>query len=763
MHSINERYHLVVIGGGLAGFCAAVAAARLGTSTCILQNRPVFGGNSSSEIRVTPHGASAFHAYARETGIISELLIAERSANHEEIFENGWTNSIWDLTMYDMAQQTPNLTIKVNTDVYDVLMDNERTLSAVKARVQNAETELIVSGKIFIDATGDGTIADLAGCEWRMGTESREEFDEPHAPAIASGDVMGNSIHFKTRDMGKPCSFKAPKWAVDYKDASFFYDQGRPPKQKKGGYWWIEIGVPYHTITDNETIRHELTRHVLGVWDWMKNKDSKMKEITKNYALDWVGQVPGKRESRRIMGQYLMTEHDPQNCTVFEDEIAFGGWFIDLHTPGGLLAAHSEPASSEDYSTFSDYAVKSYAGPYGIPLRSLISKDVDNLMMAGRNVSVTHAALGTVRVMNTGALMGQAAGTAASLSLLKGNPLTEASKSLIEEIQQQLLRDGCFLPNYKNNDKNDIARNAKLSASSEAKLYGAGPESKGAHEGLNIWLDQPQYLVESLDNRRGQLIAIGTDEIEYIEVFLYNRSNRTQVIQVELNASDHIWDYRVCTTTLATGLIEVEPGKHWCQWKVNLKDMPIGSYVRLDLLKNTEVDWLRAGRIESGHVATYQISQEKMRRYGNGETLSFKIHPPQPCFGPENTINGVTRPHRYTNLWKSDPNLPLAQWLQLEWSDPQTISSIELTFPGHLLREYHAYAPFYNDPQCPKDYRIQMESNGSWNDLEVVTDNFQRHRKHLLPISIKTQKLRVLVEATNGDPSAQIFEVRCYS
>lgn len=159
--------------------------------------------------------------------------------------------------------------------------------------------------------------------------------------------------------------------------------------------------MPYHTIYDSEDIRHELTRHALGVWDWMKNHDPKMKELTRNYALDWIGQVPGKRESRRIMGHYLMTEHDPQNRTVFPDEIAFGGWFIDLHTPGGLLAKHSEPASGESYNTFTDYAVKSYAGPYGIPLRSLIAKDIDNLMMAGRNVSVTHAALGTVRVMAT--------------------------------------------------------------------------------------------------------------------------------------------------------------------------------------------------------------------------------------------------------------------------------------------------------------------------------------------------------------------------
>lgn len=391
MNSISERYQVVVCGGGLAGFCAAVAAARMGIKTCIVQNRPVFGGNSSSEVRVTPHGAAAFHAYARETGILSELLIEERARNHELIFENGWTNSVWDLTMYDLAMQTPNLSFHVNTDITGVEMQGPRQIAAVVGRVQNAETELTIAGDIFLDCTGDGVVAHLAGCEWRMGTEAREEFNEPHAPLQASNDVMGNSIHFKTKNMGRPVPFKAPDWAVKFEDASYFYEQGRYPKDERGGFWWLEIGVPWHTIHQAEDIRHELTRHALGVWDWMKNKDPKMMDRTAHYALDWIGQVPGKRESRRILGQYFMTEHDPINRTVFPDEVAFGGWFIDLHTPGGLLAGSSEPANAEGYDTHTEYAVKSYAGPYGIPLRILISKDVENLMLAGRNVSVTHA------------------------------------------------------------------------------------------------------------------------------------------------------------------------------------------------------------------------------------------------------------------------------------------------------------------------------------------------------------------------------------
>jgi hypothetical protein len=420
-----EEYDVVVCGGGNAGFCAAVVAARHGASTCLIQDRPVFGGNSSSEIRVTIHGACQHHPYARETGIISELLIEERAQNHEPMFENGWINSIWDMVQYDMAVQTSNLTFHLNTSIIEVLKDNDRNIKAVVARVANAETEIHIQGKVFIDCTGDGVVAAMAGCEWRMGSEGRDEFDEPHAPLEASEATMGNSIHIKAKDMGRPVPFKLPAWAKEYDDASFFYEGGRVPHDPRGGFWWIEIGIPWHTIHDNEAIRHELTRHALGVWDWIKNKDPRLKEEAANYGLDWIGQVPGKRESRRIIGQYFMTEHDLLQNTVFDDEVAFGGWFLDLHTPGGLLAQHSEPASAEGYNKTSTYAAKSFVGPYGIPLRTLIAKDIDNLMMAGRCLSVTHAALGSVRVQGTTALMGQAVGTAASIALEQNIPLSE--------------------------------------------------------------------------------------------------------------------------------------------------------------------------------------------------------------------------------------------------------------------------------------------------------------------------------------------------
>lgn len=788
MKTATLEFDLVVCGGGLAGICAAVAAARLGAKTCLIQDRPVLGGNSSSEIRVTPHGAAAFHAYARETGILSELLIEERAQNHETIFENGWTNSVWDLTLYHLVQTTPNLTLHLNTSIVAVVMPGvgrigeapapntqfgflhrpacapARTLEAVIGRVANAETELTFRARHFIDATGDALVAHLAGCEWRMGSEGRDEFNEPHAPAAPSRDTMGNSIHFRARDIGRPAPFTAPDWAIRYNDARFFYEQGRKPKDVRGGFWWLEIGVPWHTIHDAENIRHELTRHTLGVWDWIKNKDPNTRDVAANYALDWIGQVPGKRETRRVVGRHLLTEHDIQRQEAFPDEIAFGGWFLDLHTPGGLLAPHSEPASAEGYSLTSHYAQKSYVGPYGIPLRCLVANDLDNLLLAGRNLSATHAALGTVRVMATTALLGQAAGTAAAHALRAARAPVDFVPADIASVQQQLLRDGCFLPHIQTSDATDLARRATATASSSALITGATPDTAPFHDGLKFWTDQAVSTGrDELHATRGQWIAVDTERLDRLSVLLTNLSDSPQSVAAALVPVAHIWDYRTAPAApLAATTLHVPPGgPHWIEWPLAAQVRP-GGYVRLDLAANPLLCWPAAPAILPGHVAAFDMGGGRMRRYSHGVTLCFRVSPPQSAFAPANVLSGVTRPHTFTNLWRTDPAQPLPQWLQLEWPSPQSIAAVELTFPGHLVREYHAYGPFYRDPQCPRDYTIEVETDGAWQTCLAITGNYQRHRRHALSRAMTTTRLRVVIHATNGDPSAALYEVRCY-
>jgi len=298
---MEQSFDLVVAGGGLAGVCAALAAARHGLKTCLVQERPVLGGNASSEIRVTPHGAGCHHVWARETGLIAEVQWEERFRNHEPIVhDGGWINSVYDQVLYDFVTREPNLTLHLNTTVLRVLMEGggdqvevppnaakgyyerpacapSRRIAALVARTLSAEVEMVLRAPLFVDATGDALVADRAGCGWRMGTESKAETGEWHAPEKASTDTMGNTIYIRAKDLGRDAPFIPPAWAALHHDPDFFYKQGRHPRDPRGGFWWIEIGMPWHTIHDNETMRHELTRHAYGVWDWMKNHDPVMK------------------------------------------------------------------------------------------------------------------------------------------------------------------------------------------------------------------------------------------------------------------------------------------------------------------------------------------------------------------------------------------------------------------------------------------------------------------------------------------------------
>lgn len=787
MKESSGVFDVVVCGGGLAGVCAAVAAARRGCRTCLVQDRPVLGGVSSSEIRVIPNGAAAAHAYGRAGGILQEVQAADRAQSHHSAHGGPVGNSGWDMALYDLVMSTPNLTVSLSTTLTEVLMEGparpdhpENTdagyifrpsrygdppgrIRAVRARVANAERALTLEARTFIDATGDGTLAHLAGCAWRMGTEGRAEFGEMHAPEKASTDTMGSTIQFALRDVGEAIEYHAPSWAVRYDDPEYFRKGGRQVSDLKGGFWWIELGVPWHTIHDNETLRHELTRHALGIWDYMKNRDPEMAPKLRTYALDWIGQVPGKRDSRRIMGLYLLNENDIQADRAFEDEVAFGGWSVDLHTPGGLLAEYSEGgaiASSES----DDYVVKSLVGPFGIPLRSLIAADVDNLFLAGRDASITHAAMGAARVMETCSLMGQAVGTAASVVVQRALcahdlPGTQA----VDAVQQALLRDGCFLPNVSPCDPEDLAQSARVTASSQTLFAGAAPEDEWVDGGLITGIKMNES-VERLHHRRGQLIAVGTDRLDRVSVCLSNPTNQEQVVRAEVYAVDHQWEYRcIPGKPLAETVLRVPPGpRQWIEWPLATK-VPVGHYVRLDLLANPEVIWPSSGALYPGLIALGEVGRGRMRRFGDGVTMAFRVQPAQPCYAPENGIRGASRPYRYPNLWRSDPKQALPQWIELEWDEVQTIGGVQLMFPGHLFRGHQHYPALYRDPQCAREYIVSGCLDGVWTEWAHVHDNVQPRRVHDFNPARQASRLRMAIAATHGDPCAGLYEIRCYN
>ncbi len=793
MKNRTESYDVIVCGGGMSGFCAAISAARAGARTCLIQNRPVLGGNASSEMRVTVHGAACHHPYAKETGILGEAMRAERRANHQTPNENGWTNSVFDMTLYDMVQNEPNLTLHLNTDVSDVeFSDGTRGLErlpdwhpatedrgylhrpaaglglallAVHARVQNAEVSLRLKGKQFLDCTGDALVAHLAGCEWRMGSESREETGEIHATESASTDTMGNSIHIRCIDTGRPAPFQAPSWAVQHQDASYFYEQGRPPNDPKGGYWWIEIGVPWDTIHENETIRHELTRHALGVWDWMKNKDPNMKDICATYALDFIGQVPGKRESRRVIGEHFLNETELQNRVMFADECAYGGWFIDLHTPGGLLADSSEPNSAAGYDDkLEDVALK-LLGPYGIPLRSLISKDVPNLMMAGRNISTTHAALGTVRVMGTCGLMGEAAGLAAAMAVQKSLSPTEIAAHHIHPLQQMLLKQGGFLPNHPNQDPQDLAGSAEVRASSCLPYVGQTAGERDPDQGMREgpWRRCVGNSTSMTDSPCLWMFLSGPG-LTSLQVDLVNIAGKTAKGTLRLVQVHNIWSYDpeegIELWKEEFDIPEDQDG--WAQFHPDLTEIQPGCY-RLELHgEHEQIKWRMSGRHPYGITGGTKVGSGKYHWNRLPGEYAVQVEPAQNIYGPEQVISGVSRPQGATNLWISAQGQE-EPWLELTWNTPQTFQEIILTFPAQLLMELHWENPFYVPPMVSTRYDLQAWVGEEWTTLERVIDNVEVRRVHPLPEPVTTDKLRICFRETHGHGPAGLAEIRVYS
>lgn len=407
----------------MAGMCAAIAAARNGARTVIVQDRPVFGGNASSEVRMWICGAHGPHN--KETGLLEEIQLENRYRNP------GGNYSIWDGVLYGAVRFQPGLTALMNCSCTDVEMDGGR-IAAIDAWQLTTQTCHRIEAHQFIDCSGDSTLAVLAGAEFRTGREARSEFDEDIEPERADGKTMGNSLLIQLRRTDESRPFTAPAWA--YK-----FDRPEDLAHRINGvngqnFWWIEIGGLQDTIRDAESIRDELMKIAYGVWDYIKNRAPERGKA-ENWELDWMGALPGKRENRRCMGDHILTQNDVRSGGEFDDIVAYGGGTMDDHHPAGLLYP-DEPTLFHPAPS-----------PYGIPYRTLYSRNIRNLLFAGRNISVTHAALSSTRVMGTCSLLGQAAGTAAALCARNGcDPRAFSDGARLHELQHTLMDDDCWLP-----------------------------------------------------------------------------------------------------------------------------------------------------------------------------------------------------------------------------------------------------------------------------------------------------------------------------
>ncbi len=420
----GHEVDVCVIGGGMAGLCAAIASARTGARTALVQDRPVLGGNASSEVRMHICGAHGEHN--KETGILEELQLANLDRN------TGLVWPVWDHVLWAAARFQPGLELLLNASVTDAACEGDR-IASVRAWQGTTQVWHEVRADLFIDCSGDSILAACTPAAWREGRESADEFGEDIEPQAADGKTMGNSILIQVRRTDRAQPFVPPRWAYKFtrpEDLPHRLD-GVEPRN----FWWLEIGGLDDTIGDAERLRDELLKIAYGVWDYIKNYAPERKKAA-NWAIHWVGSVPGKREGRRYEGDHILTQRDVEAGGRFDDVVAFGGWTMDDHHPAGILYPGKptifHPAPS----------------PFGIPLRCLYSQNVEDLLFAGRNISVTHAALSATRVMATCSVIGQAAGTAAALCARHGCTPRGLHERHLAELQRTLMDDDCFLPGF---------------------------------------------------------------------------------------------------------------------------------------------------------------------------------------------------------------------------------------------------------------------------------------------------------------------------
>ena len=740
---------LAVAGGGLAGVCCAIAAARAGLKVVLVQDRPVLGGNASSEVRLWVLGATSQmgnnNRWAREGGVLDELLV-------ENLFRNPEGNAlIFDSVLLEKVAVEANITLLLNTAVYDLDKSGPDTIKALRAFCSQNETLYEISAPLFCDATGDGVVGFLAGAAFRMGAEGRAEFDEGFAPPEPSQELLGHSMYFFSKDTGRPVQFIPPSFAL--KDITQI-PRWRDIKAGDYGcrFWWLEWGGALDTIHDSEKIKWELWKVVYGVWNHIKNS-GQFPEAA-NMTLEWVGTIPGKRESRRFEGDYILSQKDLIEQRRHADAVSFGGWAIDLHPVDGVYSP--QPGCIQWHSK----------GVYQIPYRCLYSRNISNLFLSGRLISASHVAFGSTRVMCTCGHNGQAVGVAAALCLRQGlSPRALGAEPHIATLQRELLRTGQYIPEMPLADPDDLAKQAALGASSEFKLAtlppcGATlplaqawammlPVQPGPLPHVTFTLDVAQATTLRAELRVSSKPRNHTPDTTLATLELPLQAGAKQNVTLEfeqlmdqpryafvcLMANEHIAAH--LTDVRATGVLAVSQKFNRAVAKTPRQEPPPGIGI-----ESFEF-WIPQRRPE-------------------GKNLAMQIHPPLACFGAAHVVNGKQRPTRQPNAWLAalDDQQPA---LTLRWSAPQTIARIELAFDpdfDHAMESVLMGHPERVTPFVVRTFRLR---DAVGNVIAECAENHQARVTLKLPEPVQTDRLTLELAAPSALVPAALFEIRCYA
>ena len=673
------KTQLAVIGGGPAGVTAAIAAARQGLTTALITNRPVLGGNSSSEIRVWTRGATgAGNLMAEEMGIWGELKL-------ENLYRNPDANPVfWDEVLLDAVLREPKLTLWLNTEVFDVTMEGG-AVASVQAVQLDTEARLCVQAQIFLDATGDGFLGAKAGIPYDTGN--------------AAGETLGSSILYYTRREAQPVPFIAPDYAYSLEHIEKILGNGGRiirPEMSGSDCWWFEYGGLRDTIADAQNIALELRRLVMGVWNYVKNSG---RFDAGCYTLDWIGSLPGKRESRRMKTEYRLTEADILARREFSDGAFYGGWYVDSHPSGGM------------YDTQAANCVQMPVDIYQLPLRCLYSRAVPNLLFAGRNIGVERSVFFSSRIMNTCALSGQAAATLAAACLAAQKAPGDLAPSEIAAVQRQLLRDDVFIPGCRVPDSEDLSAGAAVSASS-AHSGRPGPETG------TLDLSGGGFLTAPVRSGAQLQFEVCADSAGTLEAS-FALSALPNCLRAEKGTPGLRWQLRPGRQTLTARL----PGGD--------------AFAILFFSPTPGVSLCLCRRERVGFLCG---------RTGHPERLEPRAWCDAPSpYEPAALLPPGNRPWKTSHAWIADGSDP-APRLRLQWNEAVPIRRVELFFDPDLTMELpssharhwepsHLFAPRQGmPPQLVKSFTLtaQLEQGGT---VLLASSAGQHQRRVCIPVA----------------------------
>lgn len=740
-----------VIGGGLAGLCAAITAAREGLRVTLVQDRPVLGGNASSEVRLWALGATSHQGnnnrWSREGGVINEIM-------EENVWRNKEGNPVlFDALLLEKVRAEQNITLLLNTAMIHATKADANTIQSVRAYSSQDFTLYDIEAPLFCDASGDGILGYLAGAAYRVGAEGAEEFGEPFAPEKDFGELLGHTIYFYAKDTGKPVEYVAPEFALKADEIPKVIPRFEEITAKSHGtsLWWLEYGGRLDTIHDTEAIKWELWKVTYGVWDYLKNS-GKFPEMA-NKTLEWVGAIPGKRESRRFEGDYMIRQSDVIAQKRHRDAVAFGGWAVDLHPADGVYSEHAGCVQFHG------------KGVYQIPYRCMYSRNISNLFTAGRTISASHIAFGSTRVMMTTAHSAQAVGMAATLCHENGSlPRDLLEEQAMQTLQTRLLRSGQYLPFVQIEDEADLARKARVEVSSERKLDRLAPSEHTA----------------PMNAARALLMPADSGAVPKI-TFLFNVTRDTEIV-FQLRSSERLGNYTP-DTILAEKQYAVSAGSSVPVSVDFDRKLNQAQYLFVCVLPCEGVEmilsdeWISAVMMVA-HIADPKVAKNAVQRPPEGsgfESFEFwiperrpgghlpaiEINPPVDAFAKTQLKTHYTRPLISSNTWvaaNEDPNPTVT----LRWDKVQTIRTVVLHFDvdwDHAMESVQFGHFDRAMPFCVKSFRL-TDAAGAL--LAQSEDNHHGRVEIILDTATQTDALTLEIRDTHGATAAvtaiKVFE-----